>query len=127
MAFLCGGSLALAGVTAWWFFGRLHVNKFSDLAPWIAAGWASVAVYWVVNIVVVEAAVDQTMALVYDPMKAGRCRGPNSHIECNYPASGGRGFEPPNTFRRLRFSRPGWRQTGSKPSRKPAIREDLAG
>jgi hypothetical protein len=59
----------MAGVTAWWFFGHLHVNKFSDLAPWIAAGWASVAVYWVVNIVVVKLAIDQTMALVYDPLK----------------------------------------------------------
>ena len=61
--------LGMAGVTAWWFFGRLHVNRFSDLAPWIAAGWASVAVYWVLNIVVVKLAIDQTMALVYDPMR----------------------------------------------------------
>jgi hypothetical protein len=64
--------LGMAGVTAWWFFGRLHVNRFSDLAPWIAAGWASVAVYWVLNIVVVKLAIDQTMALVYDPMNGRR-------------------------------------------------------
>jgi hypothetical protein len=61
--------LGVAGATAWWLFGDLHRNRFTDLAPWIALGWVSVAAYWVMMIVVVKFAIEQTVALIYDPMK----------------------------------------------------------
>jgi hypothetical protein len=62
--------LGMSGFTAWWFFGDLHRNKFTDLAPWVGAGWVAVSVYWVAMIVVVKFAIEQTMTLVYDPLKA---------------------------------------------------------
>ena len=39
------------------------------MAPWIAVGWVGVSVYWVVMIVVVKVAVEQTMAEVHNPMR----------------------------------------------------------
>jgi hypothetical protein len=61
--------LGMSGATAWWYFVRLHPNQFVDLAPWIVGGWVGVAVYWVVMIVIVKIAIEQTMSLVFDPMK----------------------------------------------------------
>ncbi len=61
--------LGMAGVTGWWAFGNLHHNLFAKLVPWIAVGWVAVSVYWVLMIVVVKFAVEQTMSLVHDPMR----------------------------------------------------------
>jgi hypothetical protein len=61
--------LGMLGATAWWYYVRLHPNQFVDLAPYIVAGWVGVAIYWVAMIVVVKMAIEQTMALVYDPMQ----------------------------------------------------------
>lgn len=61
--------LGMAGATYWWLFGGLHPNAVRDLAPWVAGGWVGVAFYWVFMIIVVKAAIEQTMATVFNPMK----------------------------------------------------------
>lgn len=76
MFFLIVGGMA--AFTGWWFFGRLHINKFTDLAPWVAAGWVAVAFYWVSMIVVVKVAIEQAMAEVFNPMQAAPAR---SHFQ----------------------------------------------
>ncbi len=60
--------VGMAGFTCWWWLGHLHVNLFNDLQLWIAVGWVSVSVYWVVMIVVVKVAIEQSMAEVHNPM-----------------------------------------------------------
>lgn len=67
-------TLALAGITAWWLFGGLHENRFRQLALVVVGGWAFLSLYWVAMIVVVKVAIEQTMAEVFNPMKAAAAR-----------------------------------------------------
>lgn len=61
-------TVAMTAGTIYWMFGGLHPNRVTDYAPFIAAGWVFLAFYWVVMIWVVKVAIDQTVALVYNPM-----------------------------------------------------------
>lgn len=61
---------AMAGFTGWWFFGNLHANLSNDLVKWVVLGWVALSFYWVAMIVVVKVAIEQTMAVVFNPMQA---------------------------------------------------------
>ena len=60
---------AAAGFTGWWLLGNLHPNLFHNLIPYVIASWVFVALYWVMQIVVVKIAIEQTMAAVFDPLR----------------------------------------------------------
>lgn len=59
-----------AGFTGWWLTGNLHANQLKDMFPYVIGSWVFVALYWVMQILVVKIAIDQTMSEVYDPMRA---------------------------------------------------------
>lgn len=62
-------TFSMIGFTAYWIFGGLHPNRVTQYAPFVAGGWVLLSLYWVAMILVVKIAIEQTVSLVYDPLR----------------------------------------------------------